>query len=97
MKTFMTNPRLPEEPTLRFWTTGTQGGDAGHGGEAALRILLPNTGAHVFIKSDSGEPLFDQMVEGESILDVTVLGDWELDGLENAILELADLIRGEKE
>ena len=93
MKTFKTTERMPEEPVLFFQTTGTQGGDAGHGGEASIGALLPSTGAHVHVKSSSGETLFDGMVYGEGTVYLTVFGDWELMGLEEAILELAEMIK----
>jgi len=95
MFVYETEAQLPEEPTVRFISTGPQGGDAGHGGEATIEIILPTTGALVVVENDKGETVFEKQPHEvqEHKISITVFGDWELTGLEDAIQILGDLLK----
>lgn len=98
MFVYETEPYVPEEPTIRFFSTGSQGGDAGHGGEATIEIILPSTGALVSVENSKGETVFERQPHEvqEHKISITVFGDWELSGLENAIQVIGDLLKGSK-
>lgn len=95
MFVYETEANIPEEPTVRFISTGPQGGDAGHGGEATIEITLPSTGALVSVENSKGETVFEKQPYEvqEHKISITVFGDWELSGLENAIQVIGDLLK----
>lgn len=95
MFTYEVDANLPEEPTVRLLSTGPQGGDAGHGGEATIEIILPSTGALVVVENGKGETVFEKQPHEvqEHKISITVFGDWELTGLENAVQILGDLLK----
>jgi len=70
---------LPEHIDIRFGTNGLQGGDAGHGGYAILEITW---GAGSF-----------EIIHGDGHLVFKALGDWELEGMIEAIIKLGDTLR----
>lgn len=79
------NP-MPEQPSIRFYTTGHCGGDAGHGGEAVLQLTMKDGGDGLTVLSETaGEQAQAENVESVSI---SVYGDWELDGMAICFLEL---------
>lgn len=67
-----------EHPTVVFESTGSQGGDAGHGGEASIEFSM--------LQGGSG---FSLIVSPDNrFVRIAVQGDWELEGLALALLDL---------
>jgi hypothetical protein len=86
---------FPEHVGLRFTTNGSQDGDAGHGGKATLEFIV-ESGIHTVgldkrPQIDIGEGSDHQTVS------FTARGDWEMDGLVKALIELGDRLRAECE
>ena len=77
---------MPEQPNLTFVSSGSKGGDAGHGGGAFIRLSMPHGGNGFAINAvtDMDELDFDEVRE----VSIDVMGDWELEGLAIAFLEL---------
>lgn len=95
MFVYETEANMPEEPTIRFISTGSQGGDAGHGGEACIEITLPSTGGLVVMEDNKGNVVFEKQPHEvqEHKISITVFGDWELSGLEDAILTIGHMFK----
>lgn len=72
---------IPEEPTLRFTTTGPMGGDAGHGSNATLEIVVDGGAYQVDVDKDQHGDI--------RRVAFTAMGDWEIHGLETTIVKLA--------
>lgn len=84
---------MPEHPEFSFITSGPMGGDAGHGADATLKIVLPSTGA--LVELSGPETRFEQHQTMGSTLSITVCGDWEIDGLEEGLIDLGRQLSGE--
>ena len=81
-----TMDRTPEGGELRFYTTGLQGGDSGHGGEAWVEFKFDG-GDHrvmVFGNDDPDAVIIDDIHR----VRIVAYGDWELDGLARGLCEL---------
>lgn len=78
-------PNICEQPGIFFESTGSQGGDAGHGGRATLTFTMEGgDGFGVLVQGDQ-KTTYQQAIKKVSI---TVFGDWELAGMAVALLEL---------
>jgi hypothetical protein len=74
---------IPEHISLEFSSTGLQGGDAGHGGNATLEI---NWEGGSYIVNN------EEIWNGGQII-LTALGDWEIDGMVRAFITMGDLLK----
>jgi hypothetical protein len=72
----------PEHISLRFITSGPQGGDSGHGAEAELTIAVESGEYELAIKRDE---------RTRQLSEATFMarGDWEVNSLEESIVRLA--------
>jgi hypothetical protein len=77
---------IPEQLSIRFYTTGRCGGDAGHGGAAFIELSMEDGGGGFTVLSEFGGKQ-EQSDNVESVR-VAVFGDWELDGMAICFLEL---------
>ena len=99
MKTAGVIQDVPEIPGFYFVTTGPMGGDAGHGAEAILEIQFPSAGAVVDLSNPEErfpDAFFDNMETMNSVLRITVFGDWEIGGLEDGLIELGRQLAAKK-
>lgn len=80
---------MPEHPVVTYETNGWQGGDAGHGGYAKLTFDFSHGGVFE-VKERQGK-------FGTNSIDVIAMGDWEQDGLVYAIIELAEMLKRDKD
>jgi hypothetical protein len=80
-------PNMPEQCSVSFVSTGSKGGDSGYGGNASL--ILSENGSNMNIQADlnftNGEKKTFEDLESISL---TVCGDWELEGLAIALLDI---------
>jgi len=79
---FTFEPNIPEQVKVSFISTGSQGGDAGHGGEAVLLLSMTHGGDGMTVSVDG------ETTDGAETVRISVGGDWELEGLAVAFLEL---------
>jgi|GEM_PF-6219391 len=88
------HPNAPEQATVRFCSTGSKGGDAGHGGNAS--IVFSESGSdlnlQVDLKFTDGKELSFDM--GISELSITTCGDWEIEGLAIALMDIGRKLLG---
>lgn len=82
---------MPEHCDIQFNTTGTMGGDAGHGGNSSIRISQEGGASQINIDKNDVE-LFTNDDNGIDIT-FTVSGDWEMYGLVAALIRLGDKLR----
>jgi len=82
------HPNIPEQATVRFCSTGSKGGDAGHGGDASIVFLESgsNLNLQVDLKFTDGKKM--SFNNGISELSITTCGDWELEGLAIALMDI---------
>ena len=81
------------EPTVEFVSTGIKGGDAGHGGYATLKITLSSSDSDLRVHNkDTGLDETSHLGSGDTI-SLTVYGDWELGGLEDAIIAIGEALK----
>ena len=86
---------IPEQANLHFETNGSQGGDSGHGGFAALTLSMPNGGNGLYVTVDQSNrsaitesgPRWMAYDEVDRV-SIIVRGDFELEGLALSFLEL---------
>lgn len=80
-------PSMPEQCAISLISTGSKGGDAGHGGNASL--VFSENGSDLNIQVDltftNGEK---QTFEDLKDISLTVCGDWELEGLAIALMDI---------
>lgn len=80
-------PNMPEQCSVSFSSTGSKGGDSGHGGNAAL--IFSENGSNMNIQVDltftNGEK---KTFEDLANISLTVCGDWELEGLAIALMNI---------
>ncbi len=80
-------PNMPEQCTVSFISTGSKGGDSGHGGNASL--IFSENGSSMDIQVDlnftNGEK---KTFNGLSEICLTACGDWELEGLAIALMDI---------
>jgi len=74
---------MPEYIQIEYITNGHQGGDAGYGGYATLKIHTGSCGA--IMSLNENDP---QEINGGDIIEITVKGDWEISGFAEAFIEL---------
>ena len=74
---------MPEYIQIEYITNGHQGGDAGYGGYATLKIHAGSCGATVSLNGNN-----PQEIDGGDIIEITVKGDWEISGFAEAFIEL---------
>ena len=74
---------MPEYIQIEYITNGHQGGDAGYGGYATLKIHAGSCGAIVSLNGNN-----PQEIDGGDIIEITVKGDWEITGFAEAFIEL---------
>jgi len=79
-------PHMCEQPSIALDVSGTCGGDAGHGGYAFIKLSMVHGGNGFVVSSETDYGT----EETEEVREVTisVLGDWELEGMAVAFLEL---------
>ena len=83
---FRFDPTFPEQPILEFLSTGSCGGDAGHGGFSVLTLSAKSgNGFLVSVTDANGETA---QVDDASKIMISIAGDWELEGFALALLEL---------
>jgi hypothetical protein len=82
---------FPEQVGLRFTTNGSQGGDAGHGGKATLKIIVENGSYAIGLDK---EPPID--LDENQTITFTARGDLEIDGLVQGLIKLGDQLRGKR-
>jgi len=80
-------PNMPEQCVVSFVSTGSKGGDAGHGGNASL--VFSENGSDMNIQADltfnnGDKKTFDDLAN----ISLTVCGDWELEGLAIALMDI---------
>lgn len=78
---------MPEQCVVEFKSNGSQGGDGGYGGYASLELKEngAETGIQLDIRLTTGQEYKLNDVERISL---TVKGDWELEGLATAIMDI---------
>jgi hypothetical protein len=67
-------------------TTGYQGGDGGHGGQASITIKFPETCVQTIILTD-GDKKFRSSNLNQ--LEIGVNGDWEIEGIIDSLREIS--------
>jgi len=81
------------EPVVDFISTGVMGGDAGHGGYATLKITVPSSDSDLRLHNkDTGLDETSYLGSGDTI-SLTVYGDSELGGLEDAIIAIGEALK----
>lgn len=80
---------MPEHISATFESTGPQGGDSGHGGEASLEFRIESGDYSIAVEDGKGNILyaFEDYGEGR-VVRITARGDWELGSLGDALIEL---------
>jgi hypothetical protein len=89
-----TDSDLPEVLTLNFNSTGPQGGDAGHGGSAILRITSDNGVNSATFYNFNGDQVAS--IGGDCMpwsVVINAQGDWELNGFAEALIDLGRQIK----
>lgn len=91
-------PNMTEQCVVSFHTTGSKGGDAGHGGNACFSVFgngssYPGIQVDMTLK-DGGTVSYYDKIEGVII---TVQGDWELEGLAGALMEIGTSLAARKD
>jgi hypothetical protein len=86
MDAFTHVPVIPEHVELEYQTTGPCGGDAGHGGVTTLTLKFDSGATNLVVRDWRGDVVFrtDEPVN----LELQVLGDWEMEGLDRALKRL---------
>jgi hypothetical protein len=79
---------MPEHVDLNFVTNGHGGGDSSHGGYAELTVSMKSRGHGLLVTTDAPRDPFESQTDDVSEVKIAVKGDWELDGLAVAFLEL---------
>lgn len=80
-------PHMPEQCAVSFVSTGSKGGDSGHGGNASL--IFSENGSSMDIQVDLTFTNGDtQSFRDLSQINLTVCGDWELEGLAIALMDI---------
>jgi hypothetical protein len=81
---------IPEQIGLTFGTTGPQGGNHSHGGEATLELRI-ESGYHA-VEIDVDDKTRFRVDAGDwdngMIVRITGCGDWELEGFVDALIDL---------
>jgi hypothetical protein len=89
MKEFSCNlqSHMPEHCIVEFNSNGTQGGDSGHGGYAMLEFRENggHTNMEICVDLENGQQVH---LEDLSKVNITVRGDWELEWLAIALMDL---------
>jgi hypothetical protein len=86
---------IPEQPDIRFYTTGHCGGDAGHGGETFVKLAMPHGGSGftVVTEDEDGKTQRDEVRS----VSVGVYGDWEYEGMARAFIGLGLALLAERD
>jgi hypothetical protein len=79
---------MAEHVDITFVTNGHGGGDSSHGGYAELTLSLKDRGHGLLVTTDALRDPFESETADVSEVKIAVKGDWELDGLAVAFLEL---------
>ncbi len=80
-------PKIPEQCAVSFVSSGSQGGDSGHGGNASL--TFSENGSRMDIQVDLAFNNGDKETFRDlSEIRLTVCGDWELEGLAIALMDI---------
>jgi hypothetical protein len=89
-------PHTCEQCKVTFYSSGHQGGDAGHGAEAILEFSENGSAMNMtaFIKLKNGKEI--QIEDMESI-SLSVFGDWELSGMAIALLGIGKQLLEDKD
>ena len=83
---------LPETPEITFKSSGTCGGDAGHGAWAHLTLNFEG-GSYRVEASASYPPDHIYETDSPSTVTITARGDWEIQGFAEALVTLGDKLR----
>lgn len=78
--------QIPEQIDVEFSTTGSCGGDAGHGGDASITFKMENGGSGFTLLVSTDHDSFQ--LDDVRKLTLVTCGDWELEGLAIALLDL---------
>lgn len=84
---------LSFEPTVEFISTGIKGGDAGHGGYATLKITLSSPDGNLRLHSEDTGLDEISYLKPDDTISLTVYGDSELCGLEDAIIAIGEALK----
>jgi hypothetical protein len=82
-ETVQIRPAIPEHIGIDYETTGSMGGDAGHGAYTKLRFYADCGATNVLIQDQTGKILFDGNGVNSTcpvIIEISVGGDWESAG-----------------
>ena len=81
---------MPEHAALTLVTSGPKGGDAGHGSWTKLTFRFESGSAAVRVADRNSRCMLDTDAANElpGVIEITVRGDWELEGLELALRHL---------
>ena len=78
--------KIPEQTDISFSSTGSQGGDSGHGGQARLTFSMENGGVGFGVRFHTDNEATH--LEEVRKIEISVMGDMELEGMATALIEL---------